>query len=262
MKTTMDKKQLWLDLKAYHFEALVPAHMWDHVTAFFGGEDAATKAFAHKLSNKLNWETDFALWAIHEYKKFVYLGLISDFHVTPPQVIDQVWHEHILFTKGYRDFCDNVIHYDFDHHPELMPHEEQTKVFKSQYQDTLALYKKEFNMDAPEEIWGAAKFGRLRRYVSHKNVSRKKKRSTSTDVLVYDDDDLPLFMMFSSDSNSGSSSSSDFGGFGGGDSGGGGAGGDWSDSGDSDSGSDSGGDGGGDGGGGCSSGCGGCGGGD
>lgn len=254
MKEKPNKKQLWLDLKAYHFDALVPEHMWDHVTAFFGGEDAATKAFAHKLSHKLNWETDFALRAIHEYKKFVYLGIISDFHVTPPKVIDQVWHEHILFTQGYRDFCENVIHYDFDHHPELLPHEEQTKKFRTQYRDTITLYQKEFNIDAPNEIWGNTKFGK-----GHKFIPHKKKRVATSDTSFYDDN-MPLYLMF--DFSSGSSDSgfsSDFGGFGGGDTGGGGAGGSWSDGGDSNDsgGSDSGGDSGG-----CSSGCSGCGGGD
>ena len=27
------------------------------------------------------------------------------FGVTPSKVIDQVWHEHILFSRAYRDFC-------------------------------------------------------------------------------------------------------------------------------------------------------------
>jgi hypothetical protein len=40
----MNKKDLWLRLKVYHFNHLVPPHLWIKVTAAFGGEDASTKA--------------------------------------------------------------------------------------------------------------------------------------------------------------------------------------------------------------------------
>ena len=66
----MNKKDLWLRLKAYHFNHLVPPHLWIKVTAAFGGEDASTKAFADKIARKLQWKHRFALRAIREYKKF------------------------------------------------------------------------------------------------------------------------------------------------------------------------------------------------
>jgi hypothetical protein len=111
----MNKKDLWLRLKAYHFNHLVPPHLWIKVTAAFGGEDASTKAFADKIARKLEWKHRFALKAIREYKKFIYLGAVSDFVVTPSKIIDQVWHEHLLFTKAYRDFCSGVPGFRFDH---------------------------------------------------------------------------------------------------------------------------------------------------
>jgi hypothetical protein len=58
---------------------------------------------------------------IREYKKFIYLGAVSDFVVTPSKIIDQVWHEHLLFTKAYRDFCSDVPGFSFDHNPKLIP---------------------------------------------------------------------------------------------------------------------------------------------
>jgi len=96
----MKKKALWLGIRSYHFENLVPAHMADKVIELFGGTDASTRAFAAKVARKLGWSTDFALRAIGEYRKFVYLGVTSPHEVTPPKVIDQVWHEHQLFTRG------------------------------------------------------------------------------------------------------------------------------------------------------------------
>ena len=154
----MDKKALWLRLKAYEFDHLVPPSLWQQVVDAFGGTDAATKAFADKLARKLAWSRPFALRAVAEYRKFVYLGMVSDFPVTPSKVIDQVWHEHQLFTEGYRKFCSEILGRHFDHHPELMPATEQLATYQAQYHETLALYRNEFNQDPPAEIWLVPKF--------------------------------------------------------------------------------------------------------
>lgn len=154
------KRELWLRLARYHFDNLVPAHLVDHVTAAFGGTDASTRAFAAKLGRKLGWKTGFALRAITEYKKFVFLGVTSEFSVTPPRVIDQVWHEHILFSRPYREFCRDVLQRDFDHNPELVPVDAQTGAYEAQYAATLDLYDEEFNTEPPPDIWGIPKFKR------------------------------------------------------------------------------------------------------
>jgi len=146
------KRDLWIRLESYTFDHLVPTHLWDHVRSVFGGTDASTRAFADKLSRKLGWDIRFALRAIAEYKRFVYLGMVSDFGVTPSKVIDQVWHEHILFSRAYRDFCDEVLGCEFDHHPELVPVAAETGVFSAQYHATLVLYRKEFNVEPPDDI--------------------------------------------------------------------------------------------------------------
>ena len=103
------KKELWIRLRDYHFDNLVPPHLTDRVAAVFGGVDAPTQAFASKLSRKHGWTARFARHAIREYKKFVYLGVTNTIKVTPSKVIDVVWHEHLLFSRPYREFCDDVL---------------------------------------------------------------------------------------------------------------------------------------------------------
>jgi hypothetical protein len=228
----MNKKELWLRLYNYHFNDLVPPNLWDKVTARFGGADASTKAFAHKLAIKLGWKNSFAQWAVAEYKRFVYLGVISDFVVTPSDIIDQVWHQHILFSKAYRSFCTDVIKYDFDHTPELISSGNQTGTFSAQYFYTLELYKKEFSTEAPAPIWGRPKFNE--QALVNANFRSKKKEM----VVSYDDGgstyiDVALHQSF--DITNGEN----FSGFGGGNSGGAGAGNSW-DAGDSGSDSTSG----------------------
>ncbi len=168
----MNKKQLWLKIANYHFEHLVATHLWDDIISKFGGENPSSKAFADKLSRKLNWSKKFASKAIWEYKKFVYLGVISDFSITPSKIIDQVWHEHLLFSAGYRKFCKDVIEYDFDHNPELIPFNSQTETFHSQYFHTIELYKTEFGIAPPAEIWEETKFkGNIKKKENQKNNS-------------------------------------------------------------------------------------------
>ena len=223
MTTNQQKKELWLALKGYHFDNLVPTHLMERIGQMFGGTDASTKAFAHKLANKLNWNVSFAMKAINEYKKFIYLGLISDFVVTPSRLIDKVWHEHMLFTAGYRDFCNNVIHHQFDHFPELVPMDDQTGVFSAQYMDTLALYKAEFNMDAPEAVWGKPKFDPAK--IEGEFTSRKKKVVSSYVSSSDDDSILPLYLYFDASGDGGIHTSMPE--FGGGHTDGAGAGGSW-----------------------------------
>ncbi len=152
------KKDLWLRLNRYHFEHVVPTQLWDHVRAAFGGTNPSTRAFADKISRKLGWDCNFALRAIGEYKKFVFLGVVSDFGVTPSKIIDQVWHEHLLFTGAYRSFCAEILGRDFDHKPELVPVADETGIFQAQYRETLHLYQWEFGVDPPADIWSIPKF--------------------------------------------------------------------------------------------------------
>jgi hypothetical protein len=221
----MNKKELWLNIANYHFDNLVPTQLWDEIAAKFGGENPFTKAFADKISRKLKWKKQFALKAIWEYKKFVYMGVISEYSVTPSKVIDQVWHEHLLFSSGYRKFCKEVIRYDFDHNPELVSLDSQTEAFQSQYYYTIDLYKTEFGFEPPADIWNVTKFkGKIER------IKKPKKNHNDTGTIVYYDETDPLYSMFSTDESSNFE-------FGGGESAGGGSGGTWGDSSDGDSGS-------------------------
>ena len=228
------KKDLWLRLRAYHFANLVPPDLWNVVAEVFGGGDASTRAFASKIARKHGWSTRFAMRAIEEYRKFVFLGVTGDVVVTPSKVIDTVWHEHVLFTRAYREFCRDVLQHDFDHHPELIATDAKTAIYAQQYDATLARYEVEFRMRPPADIWGTPKFPR-------EALAAREPQPAAT----ADGGDIPLYAHF--DGRGDTPGHHDMPEFGGG--------GDW---GDHDAAGDSGGDAGGDGGGsGCSSGCGG-----
>lgn len=223
--------------------------MLSQIIHVFGIDSSSSKAFAAKIARKHNWPGNFALKAVFEYKKFVYLGIVSDFVVTPSSIIDVVWHEHILFTKAYREFCDEIICHQFDHHPELLPFKEQTGQYSAQYIETLNLYSIEFGIAPPEDIWGMAKFERLT--IASQKYYSKKKVGGGSDASNYSD--TPLVINFDEDISD-TNLYPEFSDFGEGDFGGAGVDGSWgaNDSNDSSSDGDSGGDSGG-----CSGGCGG-----
>lgn len=244
----MTKEALRTRLDQYYFDHLVPQSLWGIVAARFGGPDASLKAFAGKLCRKLHWSPRGALRAIEEYKRFVYLGVISDTQVTPSKIIDAVWHEHLLFTAGYRTFCEEVIDYNFQHFPELVPLAEQTEIFAAQYQRTLELYEQEFGVAPPAIIWDATKFDSSFLRPSRTTHHKAESGCDGSTVAAYQSDGL--------DEDSGL----DAGDFGdGGDFGGAGASGSWDSAadGDSDSSGSDASDGGSDSGSSCSSGCGG-----
>lgn len=192
------KKDLWIRLRKYRFENLVPVSLADRIKGAFGDTDVFTRAFAAKVAKKHGWYDEFAFLAIREYKKFVFLGVISHYDVTPSVIIDKVWHEHQLFTKGYREFCANVLKQHFDHSPELIPFNSQTEVFNAQYQKTLAFYEHEFGTRPPPEIWGKTKFDPASVAGLVRKPVEKKYNSTQTTS----DSDIPLFTMFQSEPDS------------------------------------------------------------
>ena len=60
--------------------------------------------------------------ALVAYKQFMVLKAVcKDFDATklsPPPLVDEIWHEHILDTRGYRAFCDAAFKHFVDHDPD------------------------------------------------------------------------------------------------------------------------------------------------
>ncbi len=204
------KKELWSRLQGYQFENLVSPSLLDQIKSVFVGSNPSMKAFAGKLSRKLGWTTSFAMRAIEEYKRFVYLGIVSDSGVTPSRIIDQVWHEHQLFTRAYREFCNDVLRKNFDHFPELVPIDEQTSAFQDQYTETVALYQREFNSAPPADIWATTKFKTEKKVGVVKRSTAVTQPAPSSPHDSCGSDDLPLHMLWHDTNHHSRSSHTDY----------------------------------------------------
>ena len=80
----------------------------------------------------------------------MYLAAISDFMVSPSAIVDTVWHQHLIFTQSYANFC-TLIQKQVQHIPSTHNRSEFEK-FKQAKDRTSQLYNDVFG-EQPKEIW-------------------------------------------------------------------------------------------------------------
>lgn len=81
---------------------------------------------------------------VEEYRRFLYLGVILDGDVTPSNLVDEIWHEHILFTQEYFIEWPKVLGRLFHHVPTVG---EGRANDNRRYVKTLTHYFQEFAID-------------------------------------------------------------------------------------------------------------------
>ena len=135
---------LWSRIEGYTFPPERPVGLF--------AKPSGKSGLQARLEDDERWADDYAAGAIEEYRRFVYLARISSEEVTPSEVIDRVWHEHIWDTRDYRDgFCATVLGGMLHHHPGTGPGDADRHA--RQYDATRALYEAEFGRPPPPDIW-------------------------------------------------------------------------------------------------------------
>lgn len=117
--------------------------------------------FLAHLMRANGWSRLFALHAIEEYRKFVFLALVAGHQVSPSDQVDQVWHLHLLFSDAYwNDFCPRVLGRPLHHHPTKGGQQERDR-FHELYRATIRSYRQHFG-EPPADLWPPVdvRFGR------------------------------------------------------------------------------------------------------
>lgn len=134
--------------------------LWSRIDGYaFDTVDAALP-FSARLARDNNWSVNFAMRAIEEYKKFVFLALTVGHPVSPSDEVDQVWHLHLLYTRSYwEDFCQ-ILGGPLHHGPTKGGAHEGRK-YNAWYENTLRSYAQVFAAAPPPDIWPepARRFG-------------------------------------------------------------------------------------------------------
>lgn len=112
----------------------------------------ASQPFEDRLARENGWTIGFARRAILEYRRFAFLFAASGRPVAPSDVVDQVWHLHLLYTRNYWDgFCRDVLSKPLHHEPAAGVADEREKL-ADWYADTLGRYREAFG-PPPDDIW-------------------------------------------------------------------------------------------------------------
>ncbi len=124
--------------------------LWEKIAAFDLDDPISEYGFSTRLAAENFWTQDFTRKAILEYKKFMYLAGTSSFMVSPSEIVDTVWHQHLIFTKSYADLCD-LVGKAIQHIPSTHNREDFEK-FQQAKERTKKLYADTFGQQ-PREIW-------------------------------------------------------------------------------------------------------------
>jgi len=110
--------------------------------------------FTQRLARDHHWSVEKARSIIDDYRKFCFLAVISSRPVTPSEVVDEVWHQHLIYSRDYWTiWCGEVLGIPLHHDPTPGGPDAQA-IYRRQYAETLALYEQAFG-PPNAEIWPA-----------------------------------------------------------------------------------------------------------
>ncbi len=119
----------------------------------FGAPDQALD-FTRRLARDKGWSAVFTTGAIAEYRRFAFLCVVSPTPMTPSEEVDEVWHQHLIYSRDYWDvWCPTVLGARLHHDPTRGGPAQQAH-FRAQYATTLATYETWFG-PPPEAYWPA-----------------------------------------------------------------------------------------------------------
>ncbi|MFM1932635.1 MAG: hypothetical protein RL226_1938 [Bacteroidota bacterium] len=137
--------------------------LWQKIREFEIDDIDSDFTFTDRLARENDWPIEFALRAVHEYKKFIFLICTADHPLTPSDQVDQVWHLHLIYTESYwLDMCRDTLRRDIHHGPTKGGQNEKDK-FKDWYAETKVFYQKQLGETPPPDIWPSSKirFGEI-----------------------------------------------------------------------------------------------------
>ena len=100
-----------------------------------------------KICSATNLDLKASKELLVEVIKFLDLIVISGQRLTPSCLVDLAWHELILFTRSYKNFCEQTWGRFIHHHPGGKKQENQKN-----FQKTLTLYTQHWG-NPPAQFW-------------------------------------------------------------------------------------------------------------
>jgi hypothetical protein len=146
---TPAREALWQRIEQHDFEPGTPLN------------------FTRRLARDHGWSIAYARAAVEAYRRFCFLCVVSPTPVTPSDVVDEVWHQHLVYSRDYwAIWCCERLQAPLHHDPTPGGPEAQM-TYRRQYAETLALHECFFGAPSPE-LWPAThlRFGQQRYQVT------------------------------------------------------------------------------------------------
>jgi hypothetical protein len=127
---SIEEQQIWTRIKEFNLAAIVTSLMQEN-----------------------SWSLEFTDRVILEFKKYVFLSVVSHKRLSPSQLVDLVWHKFLLHTRLYwEDFCSYTLEQPFHHYPN-QGGEDNLGQYQQMYCNTLTCYLEIFGERPSPEIW-------------------------------------------------------------------------------------------------------------
>ena len=127
--------------------------LWPRLEAWHPDDPECSFPFSLRLQHENGWTRAYALKAIDEYRKFLFLSQVADHIVCPSEEVDQVWHQHLTYTRSYWDsLCGRILGRSLHHQPTRGGQSEQ-ELYAELYKRTLASYEQWFGCPPDQHLW-------------------------------------------------------------------------------------------------------------
>src|SRR5690349_12458859 len=94
------------------------AELWERIATFEFDDPTAAWPFSARVAKENGWSAGFTARALAEYRRFAFLAAAGSQPVSPSEVVDQVWHEHLVYTRNYwEEFCSKTLRRKLHHEP-------------------------------------------------------------------------------------------------------------------------------------------------
>ena len=102
-----------------------------------------------QLQSYYGWDNDKVDGLVREYEKFLIIRSQCE-QCSPSEEIDYVWHQHILNTKHYYDYCFDKFNKIIHHDPQMA--DDQAARIGRLY-NTCDKYWNKYGYSPPDYIW-------------------------------------------------------------------------------------------------------------
>lgn len=155
--------------------------LWEDLSNFSLDNPEADFSFSQRLARENGWNLAHSLRVIEEYKKFIYMSVVTGKSLTPSDEVDQAWHLHLIYSYSYWvEMCEKTLGGFRLHHGPTKGGLSENKRYDNQYSKTLEFYREEFGYEAPADIWPSndIRFGKVnfRRVSLHDNYILSKEK--------------------------------------------------------------------------------------